>query len=519
MRPVVIVLVLVLALLIGALFYLLQQNGAQSLDSPQNEATVIESAHTPQSSAAAVPSATPTPSAVPTPQPVTQITLSQAQITLDCGQEQTLEYVTQPAANASELVWESSDGNVAWVEQGVVRGKAKGSAAITLRSKENAAIFAVCEVTVPNGPSAPLSPILPGRFIPQKDGVWRNAAAAQSGEATLMFTGDLMCLNAQIGKAKQGEVYNFNKSFDLVRDVFAQADFVMGNLESPVAYSFSFTGPAPPVPTPDPANPEAPLPKRENPVLNAPAAYLDALRYAGFDAVAMANNHGSDLGVQGIRETLSVVDNYFLARTGSFAAPEEPRFLLAEINGICVAFLSYADFYNAQIGADNAFMVNRFSTDQLQTDIATARTAGAEFIVVIDHWGEENTHTVSSTQKKEAQQMADAGADLILGSHSHCLQPAEVLTAQDGRRVPCVYSMGNFVSSMAREINNDTIIVQADLRRNDAGVELASLRYIPCRTYASLDGRNFVTAPITDKSGAAYARITGVMGEEEIWEP
>ena len=85
------------------------------------------------------------------------------------------------------------------------------------------------------------------------------------------------------------------------------------------------------------------------------------------------------------------------------------------------------------------------------SDIARAKEM-SDFVIVSIHWGDENTQEPNAEQKRLARLIADGGADLILGHHSHTLQPLEWLDTDRGP-VLCVYSLGNFVSGMARPVN------------------------------------------------------------------
>jgi poly-gamma-glutamate synthesis protein (capsule biosynthesis protein) len=97
--------------------------------------------------------------------------------------------------------------------------------------------------------------------------------------------------------------------------------------------------------------------------------------------------------------------------------------------------------------------------------------------------------------------MADAGVDIICGSHSHSMQPIVWLTASDGRRVLCMYSLGNFVSSMARETANDTVIVEVRITRESSGrVLVANEICHPCRVFPQLQGKYFVVVPTDNTS-------------------
>ena len=178
-------------------------------------------------------------------------------------------------------------------------------------------------------------------------------------------------------------------------------------------------------------------------------------------------------------------------------------------------------------GEEQALYLNPYSLDTVKRDVAAAKAAGAEFIVAYNHWGVESTHKLTSDQKSHAKEMADAGVDVIAGSHPHCLQEAAWIDAADGRRVLCVYSMGNFVSSMGDVIHNDTIILKLDLQRQQDGVKLASAGYLGARVHSSYQNGRHVIVPVSsDLNGgassstlkSAQSRINGVMGDaiEEV---
>ena len=90
-------------------------------------------------------------------------------------------------------------------------------------------------------------------------------------------------------------------------------------------------------------------------------------------------------------------------------------------------------------------MYKRQTFDAVEADLARAKEA-SDFVIVFAHWGEEDTFRPNDYEKTWAQVLADGGADLIIGGHPHVVQPARVLMAEDGREVPVVYSLGNFLS-------------------------------------------------------------------------
>ena len=406
------------------------------------------------------------------------------------GMSQTVRVRPVPEAAETTPSWSSSDEKIVTVDEtGKLTANSVGTAKITVKAENGSE--ALCFVTVAKRlPAEPLGKIETPRYIQNDEGVYENKEQSETGEATLMLVGDLMALPSQQRTAYKNGVMNFNNSFSLIRKVFANADFVIGNLETAVAASSPYT--------------MNQTQSGGNPHCNAPATYLDAVRYAGFDAVVTANNHCCDAGFAGIYETLGMTEKYGLAHTGTFADENEARYLLVKINGIKVAILSYSELFNGKTGkipaSDRDFVINPYSREKMEQDVAAAKHAGAEFIIAYNHWGKENTRSLTRSQTQHAQEMADAGVDLIAGSHPHCIQRADIIEAKDGRQVFCIYSLGNFVASMPRAINHDTMLLCVKLKRADSGkVELVDQGYISAFVQRGDDGAAFCVTPTSPK--------------------
>ncbi len=448
---------------------------------------------------------------------LTSLSIEQKEASLTNGEVLVLDVTTEPTAPES-LVYTSSNPLVAYVDGGGnILAKAKGEATITVSALNDETIADVCNIAVTAGPLQPLAPIEPARYT-NKEGVFVREENTAENTATLMFTGDLLSLYAQQSVAKTADSYNFNDSFKYVKDIFAKADYVMGNLETAISYSAPYTqATVRPSVNPDiPAEEQPPQP-RILPVLNAPSTYLDALRYAGFDGVATVNNHCADAGVTGVSQTIDILDEYQIAYTGTNKQEGDSPIILAKINNINVAFLAYSEFFNGKDGAFSAeqrkYMLHKYSKEKVEAHVAYAKDLGAEFIVAYTHWGNENEVHANSTQKAHAQELADAGVNFIAGSHSHCLQESEYITASDGRQVLVLYSMGNFVSSMPSQAHNDTAVFSIEIAKNNNSVSITNATYYPCKVYTNYEGANFAVVPTNiDNNTSAYSRIAQSLG-------
>lgn len=336
------------------------------------------------------------------------------------------------------------------------------------------------------------TPIRPSRFH-RENGVYRSQRASTTGDTvTITMVGDLMCGFRQQKAALRDGAYDFSGSFEYVKSIFEKSDLALGNLETMVSESYPYMRES--------------LYTDDRPHLNAPFAYLAAVRDAGFDAVLCAQNHMFDAGPKGVLETLDAINQAGLVHGGMFADPREPRHLIFEVKGIRIGVVAYLDPARQLMKQANfapeaiTAMASHFDEDRIAEDIAAARADGAEFILAYCHWGQEFTHEISPSQTRYAQMVADAGADYIFGSHSHNPQHYTVVQAEDGRRVPVVYSGGNFVSDITRRkpITQDSLISSLVLTRDASGkVVMQDDGYLPCRILESRHRRGYtVTVPL-----------------------
>jgi poly-gamma-glutamate capsule biosynthesis protein CapA/YwtB (metallophosphatase superfamily) len=420
--------------------------------------------------------------------------------------------------DADSLVWSSSDESVASVSiSGTIYASKQGVCEISCYSKLSDETK-TCTVVVDREPMEPLRAIV-SDYAQDENGVWSNPKAKKDNDAVIMMVGDMMCTGTQ--QAMQGYEtgnYNFNESYDGVKSLIQSADLAVGNLETVLSSAWPYM------------HEESYVQNMAN--CNAPSRYLDAVRYAGFDSVMMANNHNCDAGKQGTQDTIEQVDRYKLARTGVFDQDGDSRYLLMDVDGIKVGYLSYLAEETGFNGKDETWndedvnsILNYFEKDKAEEDIKQLRKAGAEYVIVYMHWGVKNMSDVRPAQKEDAQELADIGADYIVGSHCHLIQPYTEITAADGRKVPCFYSLGDFQSSIDQiEGNRDSAILRIRLTRDESGaVVLAENGYIPCYTETEYQGKYFYTIPIDPSLNGGveledydrmHERITEAVGDQ-----
>lgn len=324
--------------------------------------------------------------------------------------------------------------------------------------------------------------------------------------ATVVAAGDLMCLYAQLLAARKGSKHHFDHCFAEIKERVSEADIAIGNLETLVAKGYKLTGPSP---------------ETGGPKINAPETFLSAVVGCGFDVLINANNHIYDYNMDGLNKTIKKLEEYGVYHTGAYATGAQRDQLIMDVKGINIAVLGYTDFINGSPRVKGK--VDKYSEKLVSADIKAAREKGADFVIVYMHWGKENTHKITKRQKSEAVFLANAGADIIIGSHSHCVQEVGSIETKNAN-VPVFYSLGNLISSMGRTINKDSALVNITLEKNiETGeTKIFELTYTPTLCTSTAAG-SYVVLPADDeyisRSGKAKAlkaarkRIIKVMGE------
>lgn len=195
------------------------------------------------------------------------------------------------------------------------------------------------------------------------------------------------------------------------------------------------------------------------PCFSTPGDMGRTLYDVGFRVFNLSNNHTYDKGKQGLVDTLAFWQAMpsDVVTCGLVNIPDgDSEIPLQTVNGITIAYLGYTQYTNGIPTPDGApaELIYTSETERIQKQIQLARNQ-ADMVVVSVHWGVEGSHQVTTDQQVLAQQLADWGADLIIGTHPHVVQDAQWLTAADGRTAFVAYSLGNFLNAQS---SADTMI-------------------------------------------------------------
>lgn len=277
---------------------------------------------------------------------------------------------------------------------------------------------------------------------------------------TLLFAGDIMGHDGQIASAYNDSTksYSYDKVFTYISPVISNADLAIGNLEVTLA------GP----------------PYKGYPAFSSPDDLAAACKRAGFDILVTANNHSADKGPRGIKRTINVLDSLNILHTGTWKNNTERDTLsplIIEKKGIRIALLNYTYGTNGIIVPPPS-VVSYIDTARIASDIKKAHSDNAHLVIVFIHWGTEYDSLPSPEQKRTAASVFRNGADIIIGSHPHVLQPVIADVSDDGLKHPLVWSMGNFVSNQRQRRRDGGAMISLRISKKDEKIIIEEAGYI-----------------------------------------
>jgi poly-gamma-glutamate capsule biosynthesis protein CapA/YwtB (metallophosphatase superfamily) len=310
--------------------------------------------------------------------------------------------------------------------------------------------------TFPSPASATSTPFFPSGNTPLPTSAFPTVTPTSTANQTpsptrsmrvdLQAVGDIM-LDRTVGERVLA--HGPGIVFAGVQSAFDSADILVGNLECAITTNGQ--------------------PQHKSFTFAAPPETAQSLALAGFDVLSLANNHAMDYGVQGLLDTQEALRQVGIAGVGAgadSAGAHTP--VIIERNGLRLAFLAYVDVPVEKDGFDTRAWVATPSQpgiawadlDQIKADVIAAK-AGADLVIVQLHSGYEigaYIPPVSPSQRTEAYAAIDAGAALVIGSHSHVLEPIE---RYHGGLI--AFSLGNFVFEGYDGIANATVILHVVL--------------------------------------------------------
>ena len=288
---------------------------------------------------------------------------------------------------------------------------------------------------------------------------------------TISAVGDLMCHQPQYDYAKtKQDSFDFNPVFRLVKQCLEKSDFTFGNLETVTAGKEKrYSG---------------------YPLFNSPDEFIKSLKYAGFNLLSNANNHALDRGEYGLRRTIDVIKRNGILYNGTYLSQNDRDSIrVFNIKGIKLAFLSYTYGTNGNIVPKTKdYLINRINFDLMKYDLERSKLI-SDLTIIFLHYGSEYKREPDNYEKKVVDSLINFGADIIIGSHPHVIQPFKYFTSGTSKikKGLAAYSLGNFISNQQWRYSDAGVIFNISLTKNilTNDVEISGVDFIPTWVYKS----------------------------------
>lgn len=314
----------------------------------------------------------------------------------------------------------------------------------------------------------------------------------------IIFSGDLLLLEDQVRNAYNGENYDFSSMFEYTKEYLSSADLAIGVFEGPLAGA-------------DAGYSSSNYDDGKELYLNFPDEFAKDIKDSGIDLVTLSNNHLLDRGEKGASRTIDTLKNIGLDYTGAYKNKEDKtnnRVKVLEKDGMKFAVLSYTygvnNYEEKDLFGDVEYVTSaladpngeffEIAKKNVVEDFEYAKSFEPDFIIVLPHMGTQFATVPDDYQKEWCNIFKENGADIILGDHTHSVQPVEI-TAENENKVFTAYCPGNY-ANIYREYDGDaSTLIEVYIDRESKTVIGGGI--IPMWTQSSLDG-NYRPLPIYD---------------------
>ncbi len=308
--------------------------------------------------------------------------------------------------------------------------------------------------------------------------------------------GDLNVTDNVIKAGLSANGYDFNRAFKDVSAILAEADLTVMNLEG------NFCG--------EPYG---------SATTSAPPELLRDLRGAGVDLLQTANSCIINNGMIGMNATLSAIRAAGIEPVGAFANEAELRrskgYTITEAQGVKVAFVAFTKGLGGRgmpAGSENlvnllyedyATTYNKEDNERITTILKNVETEKPDITIALVHWGSEYNDDISSSQEYLVKLLQKNGVDVILGTHSHTLQPIDYDPLK-GTLV--AYSLGDFFGDADRGATNYSIILDLEITKdaNAGTTKVTDYSYTPIYTVTEEECDGYRRVVRIDKAIEAY---------------
>lgn len=316
------------------------------------------------------------------------------------------------------------------------------------------------------------------RFSKQNSGLENK-----KNKISISFIGDILVHKTLYQAVVNSDDKKFSRLWKKAIPFFESVDYSYGNLEGPAALGLSdqlqnkgdigFVY-------------DGQIYSGENMLFNYHPQIIDDIKDSGIDIVSTANNHTLDRGPLGVDKTVDALRSKGLNFIGTRKKGEKEKGLFAyfyqitQIKNFKVAWISCTEALNGFKDRESQVLLCYDQAKQIVSLIQKLKIdEQVDIVIVTPHWGVEYKSKPHTLQKTHAHLFLNAGADVIIGSHPHVLQPVEQYKTQDGRNTVIAYSLGNFVSGQLGLEKQSSAIIFLEFEKNQRLSWISNYNYQP----------------------------------------
>jgi len=314
----------------------------------------------------------------------------------------------------------------------------------------------------------------------------------------LSAVGDILIHNEVYEDAYiENNKYEFTPMFELVKPYMEKADITFANQETVIG--------------------GVELGLSSYPAFNSPVEIGDALKDASVDLVSMANNHTLDKKDQAVPRAIDHWNRIGMLYTGAYQSFEDQNNIrVIEKDGIKVAFIAYTYGTNGiPVPEGKEYLVNLIDKQKMKEEIDRAEEM-SDVIVLSLHFGNEYEKMPNESQLDLVQYVVDEGADIILGTHPHVLQPVSWVQGKEGNKAFVIYSLGNFLSGqdgLYKQIGGIVNIeIQKVINGDQEEVILKNPKFLPTYVHFQND-KDFKIIPMNQLTDDVLMNAQGLYEE------
>lgn len=268
------------------------------------------------------------------------------------------------------------------------------------------------------------------------------------GEVQMTFVGDIMT-----GRYVQvyGERSGFSRIFGNLPQLWQNSSLVFANLECAVVNG-------------DPDD----YPRADKLTISSSREGVKAAVDAGINVFSLANNHAVDYGRVALRETVEYLSSLGVDYAGAGRDWEEaPSYKILDANGVKVGFVAGTNFVPAGFAATNDDYGVSSSFNSRFFENVQKSVRESDVTVVYIHFGKENVANQTDDEVRLAHKLIESGADIVIGSHPHVLQPVEIYENQKNHNKGIIfYSLGNFIFDQGQRPARNTVLLQLNFNKD-----------------------------------------------------